>query len=81
MIYVQGNNRADSADFWWAACDRCHDLIESGDRQGLFQRSMEQWRRFYPNRAKEIPKLLVEDYVRSAHSLYFGNRTGPCEHV
>lgn len=61
---------------WWAACERCYELIEADDRDGLAERSV-------ANLAPmNLPVALVRQQIRSLHDSFFANREGaPLEHM
>jgi hypothetical protein len=55
----------------WAACARCHELIERGDRQGLADRSA----RGHPERGR-IPLNALRSRLRALHDSFWANREG-----
>lgn len=62
----------------WAACQECHDLIESGNREGLAQRSLDT---FFTRHPGELPNdKFGRDYMRKhimlLHKSFFQWRTG-----
>lgn len=58
----------------WAACDTCRELIESGDRNGLADRSAALWVVANPDSAEVMECLRGE--LRRIHDLFFANRRG-----
>jgi hypothetical protein len=60
----------------WFACQRCHDVIEADDRQGLFERVL----------LKPLPQTVSERYApryeqkaRELHETFWAVRAGPPE--
>ena len=58
----------------WAACDECHDLIESGDSKGLKERSLNALIGRHPEMASVRDSLA--EHLAALHMLFFENRTG-----
>jgi hypothetical protein len=58
----------------WAACDRCHVLIESDDRRGLAQRSLDELISKHPG-AREEAAVLYEE-LAGLHRKFFEHRSG-----
>jgi hypothetical protein len=67
---VQTEGSADD----WAACDDCHDLIESGDRVALATRSVDKDIERNPAAASERHMLI--GMTRAMHNKFFDNRNG-----
>lgn len=63
----------------WAACDTCHDLIDSGDRSGLADRSAGLWVVANPDSAEVMECLRGE--LRCIHDLFFTHRTGKAQPI
>jgi hypothetical protein len=53
----------------WGACDACHELIESGDRNGLAERGARVF--------QGLPEGVVKQVVVDTQKLFWDNRTGP----
>ena len=58
----------------WAACDRCHVLIEIDDRKGLAQRSLDELILKHPE-ASQAAAVLYED-LAELHEQFFAHRSG-----
>ena len=58
----------------WAACDRCHVLIETDDRRGLAQRSLDELILKHPE-ASPAAAVLYED-LAELHEQFFTHRSG-----
>lgn len=58
----------------WAACDRCHVLIEADDRSGLAQRSLDELILRHPE-AIAAAAVLYED-LAVLHQQFFAHRGG-----
>jgi hypothetical protein len=58
----------------WAACDQCHALIESDDRRGLAQRSVDELIFKHPE-ASAAAAALYED-LAELHQQFFAHRSG-----
>ena len=58
----------------WAACDLCHVLIESDDRRGLAQRSLDELLFKHPEASAAAPAL-YED-LAELHQQFFAHRSG-----
>lgn len=58
----------------WAACDLCHVLIESNDRRGLAQRSLDELILKHPE-ASAAAAALYED-LAELHEQFFAHRSG-----
>jgi hypothetical protein len=56
----------------WAACTRCKELIEAGDRNGLADRAA----RLNPS-VKKAPLREVREALRQLHDDFWANREGP----
>jgi hypothetical protein len=59
----------------WAACDRCHILIEANDRSGLAQRSVDELIARDPE-ARAAAAVLYEK-LAELHREFFAHRSGP----
>ncbi len=59
----------------WAACERCHYLIETGDRHGLMQRSLITLIAAHPEMASDESEL--QEHIETLHRMFFEKRTGP----
>ena len=57
----------------WAACERCHQLIQNGDLDGLMKRSLVTFMVAVPDADPEEIKALLSKF----HYKFFENRTGP----
>ena len=58
----------------WAACDQCHVLIETDDRRGLTQRSLDQLILKHPE-ASFAAAVLYEE-LAELHQQFFAHRSG-----
>jgi len=58
----------------WAACDQCHALIETDDRRGLAQRSLDELILKHPE-ACGAAAVLYEN-LTELHQQFFANRNG-----
>ena len=58
----------------WAACDQCHVLIETDDRRGLAQRSLDQLILKHPE-ASLAAAVLYEELAQ-LHQQFFAHRSG-----
>ena len=58
----------------WAACDKCHVLIETDDRRGLAQRSLDELILKHPE-ASAAAAVLDEQLVE-LHQQFFAHRSG-----
>ncbi len=58
----------------WAACDRCHVLIESDDRRGLAQRSLDELILKHPDAGLAAAVLCEE--LAELHQQSFAHRSG-----
>jgi hypothetical protein len=58
----------------WAACDQCHVLIETDDRRGLTQRSLDQLILKHPE-ASLAAAVLYEE-LAELHQQFFAHRSG-----
>jgi hypothetical protein len=58
----------------WAACDRCHVLIESDDRRGLAQRSLDELILKHPEASLAAATLCEE--LAELHQQFFAHRSG-----
>lgn len=63
----------------WAACDECHDLIESVDSERLKERSLNALIERHPEMAS-VRDALAE-HMAALHILFFKNRTGAAARV
>jgi hypothetical protein len=59
----------------WAACDQCHVLIETDDRRGLAQRSLDELILKHPE-ASLAAAVLYEE-LAELHQQFFAHRSGP----
>jgi hypothetical protein len=59
----------------WAACSKCHDLIEQDDRAGLAASSIESLIAVHPEMAEIKEDLHREMAV--LHQIFFNSRIGP----
>ncbi len=58
----------------WAACGICHGLIESGNRQGLLERSLQTLLEKNPEmRAAEAE---LREHMARFHRMFFAHQTG-----
>ena len=58
----------------WAACDQCHVLIESDDRKGLAQRSLDELILKHPEASAAAPAL--HEDLAELHQQFFAHRSG-----
>lgn len=58
----------------WAACDRCHSLIQRADRDALVKYSVQQMRR--RGSGSVIPKAELTRVIRGIHDNFWKNREG-----
>lgn len=58
----------------WAACQECHQLIVSGDRVRLTERSVVSFIAFHPD--LEAIRSELETELGTLHTRFFANRTG-----
>ena len=58
----------------WAACAQCHALIETDDRRGLAQRSLDQLVLKHPE-ASVVAAVLYEE-LAELHEQFFAHRSG-----
>ncbi len=63
----------------WAACDRCHILIEANDRRGLAQRSLDELIARHPE-ASGAATILYEK-LAELHREFFTHRSGVAEPI
>ncbi len=56
----------------WAACWRCHDLIEAHDREGLARRAVDEL-----GVKDERMRAVILVCLRDLHHRFFANRLGP----
>jgi hypothetical protein len=61
----------------WAACATCHDLIETGDRQGLSERSLRTLLDKNPGIRAAASELRAQ--IRGFHEMFFANRLGEAQ--
>jgi hypothetical protein len=61
----------------WAACDRCHDLIEAGDSSGLADRSLLELGRWHVLTGEDEVELLAA--LRAIHLGFWASRVGPAQ--
>jgi hypothetical protein len=59
----------------WAACQQCHQLIVSGERVRLTERSVVTFIAKHPELKAVKTELATEMGI--LHAQFFGNRTGP----
>lgn len=60
----------------WAACDACHAIIETGNRDALARRSVERYREVNPH---AFPLSLR--VARAIQDAFWANREGPPREV
>ena len=58
----------------WAACTICHDLIETGDRAGLSERSLRTLLEGNPDMRPAEAEL--REQIAQFHRMFFANRLG-----
>lgn len=63
----------------WAACERCHALIEGGDRAGLAQRSLDELIIKHPEAIEASSDLLAS--LADLHLRFFAHRCGSAEPI
>lgn len=87
-MVISGHPTINASDDAWAACDKCHDLIEDGDIQRLVRWSVKTQRRLDPpNVVRDgyrsvYPPLHVHQRTQMAIVLEFMRaRTGPAYRV
>jgi hypothetical protein len=76
-IVVQGIATGHASRSAWAACDRCHTLIESGNRAGLAKRAGD-WLEAQGDAPPGAIKWMRE-HMQEFHDQFFAHRTGPGE--
>ena len=59
----------------WAACDQCRLLIETDDRRGLAQRSLDELILKHPEASGAAAALYVD--LADLHQNFFAHRIGP----
>lgn len=65
----------------WAACQKCHELIEADKRDELVERNVEM---FFTNEGYDINRIpphhivAMRVPVKELHDAFFKNRQGPC---
>lgn len=60
----------------WAACDKCHDLIEAGDKEGLLDRCFLSEHSVYKKCSAE-ENVEYRKKVTVLHEEFFAMRSGP----
>ena len=73
FAYVVASIGGESLDDW-AACDECHNLIESGDSKGLKERSLATLLEKHQEMVSVRDAL--GEHMAGLHMLFFENRTG-----
>ena len=63
----------------WAACKECHQLIVSGERGRLTERSVMTFIAKHPE--LEVVKTELATEMRILHAQFFDNRTGPASMI
>ncbi len=79
FIGYEGDGVAGESLGDWAACEVCHQFIESGDRGGLTERSAATLIVIGPGLAVIREELVAE--LSTLHVRFFENRTGPAEAI
>lgn len=62
----------------WAACDVCHEFIESNFRHKLLERSFQK---FCENIGEPVMPAAITKVIGNLHDLFFANRCGSCYSV
>jgi len=68
----------------WAACDACHNLIESNNRISLVERSFdhlctnEGWEDLKLRARTDMQVNIIKQSIRQLQDNFFSNRLGPC---
>ncbi len=60
----------------WAACHRCHDLIEAHDRESLARRAVDEL-----GVKDERMREAILACLRHLHSEFFSHRLGPAKPI
>ena len=76
--YVAGGVVGESVGDW-AACQECHQLIVSGDRVRLTERSVLTFIAMHPELEAIKTELATEMGI--LHAQFFDNRTGPASAI
>jgi len=63
----------------WAACQECHNLIVSGNRAGLTERSVSTFIAMHPELGVDQAELAKK--MRILHASFVENRTGPASAI
>ncbi len=63
----------------WAACQECHQLIVSGNRAALTERSVATFIARHPELGVVKTELATE--MGKLHTTFFENRTGPASAI
>jgi hypothetical protein len=63
----------------WAACQECHELIVSGNRAGLTERSVLTFIAMHPELRVVKTELTTE--MGMLHANFFANRAGPASAI
>lgn len=58
----------------WAACDQCHVLIETDDRRGLAQRSLDQLILKHPEAS--LAAAVLHEELAELHQQFFAHISG-----
>lgn len=58
----------------WAACEKCHEIIQRGDRDALALRSAKRYARTYGLPLNQAPRMARE--LRAMHDRFWSNREG-----
>lgn len=61
----------------WAACNACHSLIENSQHKELLNRSLEVYKRIYPDDEGHIS--IMRRIMNMSHETFWKNRTGKYE--
>lgn len=63
----------------WVACGHCHQLIQDENHEGLAKRSVDEFRRKYPDSQMQL--FDMEALVSDMHKLFRDNRLGAARKV
>lgn len=77
-VAIVGNDLMDASDDEWAACDRCHELIEAGDPMALVQHAVKAQRDqpLAPGWIQPPVKLQIEGMIHNVMA-FMKARKGP----
>jgi hypothetical protein len=73
VAYVEAGITGESVGDW-AACPTCHELIQTGDRAGLVDRSLHTLLEKHPEMHDAEAELRAQ--IAGFHGMFFANRAG-----